>query len=158
MKMRYLIYFVVISFAIASCNKNNLSNIPQISLIYFGTSTSTDSFILNIDTPFLRFNIQDGNGNLGNDPTGSQRDIYIHDYRFDTFAGYFFPPFDQSIENPKNGITGTCTFIFLPAILTARTDSIHQKYGDTTHFALYIVDKAGHHSDTIYTKPIIMRP
>lgn len=155
MKIRYLFYMLLVSLAFASCQKNTVSKIPQISLLYFGP----DSIILNIDTAYLQFSIVDGDADLGNDPNGSQKDIYIKDFRFDTgYAGYFFPAIDQTIEDPKKGIEGKCLFLFTPDILTSRTDSAHIKYGDTTHFAFYIVDRAGHHSDTIITKNIIMRP
>lgn len=158
MKIRYLIYFIIISLAIASCQKSNdVSKIPQISLMYFGP----DSIIVNVDTAFLQFSITDGDADLGNDPTGAQKDIYIKDFRtgYDTgFAGYFFPAIDKSIEDPKKGIQGICLFMFTSYILSPRTDSVHLKYGDTTHFEFYIMDRAGHQSNHITTKNIIMRP
>ena len=159
MKIRYPVYILLVSLAFASCGKNNVSNIPQISLMYFGTRTSTDSFIYKADTPFLQFSLADGDADLGNGQPGPPYDIYIKDFRFDTgYVGYFFPTIDKSIENAKKGIQGMCTFLFTEYILTPRPDSIHVATGDTTHFELYMVDRAGHHSNHITTRNIIMRP
>ncbi len=160
MKVRYLFFLLFISVTIFSCQKsNNVSKIPHIALLYFGSGEGTDSIRLNFDTAFLQFSIVDGDADLGNDPNGSQKDIYIKDFRYDTgFAGYFFPAIDQSIEDPKKGIQGTCTFEFTPDILTSRSDSLHMATGDTTHFEVYIMDRAGHQSNHIVTGPIIMRP
>src|SRR4051812_35726975 len=101
MKIRYLFYFLFASVVFAACTKtNDVSKIPQISLMYFGP----DSMIINIDTPMLQFSLTDGDADLGNDPNGDLRDIYIKDFRYDTgFVGYFFPSIDVSIEDPKKG-------------------------------------------------------
>ncbi len=106
----------------------------------------------------MEFSFTDGDADLGNDPTGSQKDIYIKDARYDTFTGYFFPSIDRSIENPKKGMQGTCDFFFTPDILKSRTDTNHVLNGDTTHFEFYIVDRAGHQSNHQVTRTIIMRP
>ena len=155
MKTRYLLYILSFALAAASCQKNNVSKIPQIGLIYFGP----DVAIYKKDTPTLEFSITDGDGDLGNDPGSGQYDIYIKDFRFDTgYTGYYFPAIDRSIEDPKKGLTGTCIFEFTPDIFTYRDESLHNATGDTTKFAFYIMDRAGHHSDTLYTKSIIIRP
>ncbi len=143
--------------AFFSCQKNNnVSKIPQIGLIYFGSGEGTDSMRLNFDTAFLKFSIVDGDADLG---VGTHADIFIKDFRYDTgYVGYSFPTIDQTIEDPKKGIQGTCTFEFLPDILTSRSDSLHMATGDTTHFEVYIEDRAGNQSNHIVTGPIIMRP
>jgi hypothetical protein len=161
MKIRYLACLLLISMAVFSCQKtNNVSKIPHIGLLYFGSGEGTDSIIVGYDTAFLQFSIVDGDADLGNDPNGSQKDIYVKDFRYDTgFAGYFFPGIDQSIEDPKKGIQGTCTFEFIPPVdLTPRADSLHMAVGDTTHLEVYIVDRAGHQSNHIVTGSIIIRP
>jgi hypothetical protein len=102
---------------------------------------------------------------LGNDPNATtppvKYDIYVKDFRYDTagFIGYFFPAIDQSIEDPKKGIEGTCYFLFIgAAAITPRTDSLHTALGDTTHFEVYIMDRAGDTSNHIITPMIIVKP
>ena len=160
MKIRHVAYLLLSSVAVFSCTKSNdVSKIPQISLLYFGSGEGTDSMVLNIDTAFLEFSLVDGDGDIGNDPNGPNNDIFIKDFRYDTgYVGYHFPAVDQSIENSKKGIQGKCLFEFTPDLITTRPDSIHQATGDTTHYEVYIVDRAGHQSNHIVTGPIIMRP
>ena len=159
MKFRYLAFFSVIILALASCQKNAVSGIPSITFEYCGLSNGADTLAVNQDTPFLKFSIIDGDADLGNTPPGPPYDIYINDMRFDTgYAGFMFPSIDQSIEDPKKGIQGTCIFLFLPSILQPRGDSIHTFVADTVYYKVYILDRAGHHSDTITTTPLIIYP
>ncbi len=159
MKIRYVFYLSLIAVAVFSCQKSSdVSKIPQIGLIYFGSTQGADSIIQNIDTGLLQFSIVDGDADLGNSATGTQKDIYIKDSRYDTgYVGYFFPTIDQSIEDPKKGIQGICTFVFTPDMLSMRYDSLH-KAGDTVSLELYIVDRAGHQSNHIVTGKIYIRP
>ena len=160
MKKRYFVYFMVIVVAFASCQKTTMSNLPQISFKYFGSATGADSiFTALMDTAYLQFNLSDGDADLGNTPPGPPYDIYINDMRFDTgYQGYMFPTIDQTIENAKKGITGICTFLFTPAILAARGDSIHTFIADTVYFKVYILDRSGNHSDTITTPKLYILP
>ncbi len=158
MKIRSVFYFFILVIIFTSCQKNNLSNVPYISLKYFGY----DTIRIKYDTLFLDFLLTDGDGDLGNDPNSNPKkyDIYIKDFRFDTgYAGYYFPQIDKSIEIPSKGISGSCLFEFYsPDILNLRTDSIHTKFGDTTHFEFYIMDRAGHQSNHLITPTVYMIP
>jgi len=153
MKLLYsILALILIAAAFSACKKNTMSKIPEISLIAFGP----DSMSLALDTAYLVFHLQDGDADLGNDPTSTNYDIYIKDYRFDSgYVGYFFPTIDGSVENPNKGIQGTCTFLFPPGLIAYRQDSVHIKR-DTTHFELYIVDRAGNQSNHIITPNIIL--
>ena len=155
-KFRFFGVFLTCMVGFAACEKNTVSKIPAISLEYFGP----DIVKMSADTVFLEFAFTDGNADLGNDPNGTRYDIYIKDFRYDTgFVGYFFPSIDKSIEDAKKGLSGECLFeFFAPQILNARTDSIHTKYGDTTHFEFYIMDRAGDTSNHITTGSVIMFP
>ena len=101
MNIRSVVYLLLLSVVVFSCNKtNDVSKIPQISLLYFGAGDGTDSMVVNIDTAFLQFSLVDGDADIGNDPNGTQNDIFIKDFRFDTgYVGYHFPAIDQSIED-----------------------------------------------------------
>ncbi len=153
MKVRYILYLLAVTIVGASCQKNNMSKIPQITLKSFGPP----SVEVNKDTAFLVFSLQDGDADLGHDPRSGTYDIFIKDFRYDTgYAGYFFPEISDEVKDPNKGLKGTCTFMFAPFVLTPRLDSIHIATGDTTHFEVYIMDLAGNTSNHIITNSVIM--
>ncbi len=154
MNVRNVVCLLLLSFLASSCQKGKFSKIPQIELKYFGPEVVK----VNKDTCFLQFSLRDGDADLGNAQNNVKYDIYVRDFRFDTgYAGYYFPNFDHSIEDKNKGLTGTCTFMFTQYMLLPRTDSIHVATGDTTHFEVYIVDRAGHESNHIITSQVIMK-
>jgi len=111
------------------------------------------------DTVYIKFSIKDGDADLGNrDPSSTEFDIYVKDARYDTFQGYFFPEIAPAVEDPNKGLTGSCIFKILGALLYVRDDTVHMKYGDTTNFTLYIKDRAGNTSNEIKTQDLIIRP
>ena len=144
----------------AACDKNTVSKIPHISLTAFGP----DSFYLSAmggdSIAYMQFSFIDGDGDIGVDSSRSA--IFIKDSRYDT-AGFIKHPFpasiDASIENPRNGLTGSVLYLFTDdQALTARPDTLHQKTGDTASFEVYITDRARNESNHFTTRPIIMRP
>ena len=153
MKIIGLFFLVFLSVAFTACEKNTVSKIPSISLMAF---MPVDSMIVNIDTCYIEFSLTDGDGDIGNSPTSQ---IYIKDSRFDSlgFVNFSFPTIDGSIETPKYGLQGTCIFFPVPQP-TPRLDSIHLVTGDTLTYELYITDRAGHQSNHIITRPLIVRP
>lgn len=110
------------------------------------------------DTVYINFSFSDANADLGQNQPDTNYDLYLEDSRYDTFAGYYFPAIDQSIENPSEGISGTITFKQIAALIPIRPDSNHTKNGDTLFYELYIKDRAGHNSDTIKNTRLIVRP
>jgi hypothetical protein len=153
MIVRYVISILLVSVILASCQKNEVSKIPQIGLTYFGP----ERIRINQDTGFMQLSLTDGDADLGNIDPGYYYDIYIKDFRYDTgYAGYYFPTIDPAIKDPTKGLTGSCLFMFTPPVLSPRPDSIHTVNGDTTHFEVYIKDKAGHESNHIITPYIIL--
>jgi hypothetical protein len=140
---------------LSSCEKNEVSKIPQIGFLQFSPSIIKAGR----DTAFMQFSIRDGDADLGVSPGANKYDIYIKDLRFDSanFVGYLFPGIDPGILDPTKGITGTCTFLFIPKLLYARTDSpMHYRY-DTARFEVYIMDRAGNNSNPIITDPLVMQ-
>ena len=158
MKLRYLFIFLCTGFAVVSCKKpNEVSKIPQISLLRFASGDGSDSMLVNIDTVFLNFTITDGDADLGVPQPGPLYDIYIKDMRFGNFQGYYLPEFDKSIEDPKKGIVGNCEFQFGTDLLGPRTDHWHDSMKhDTTFIEFYVVDRAGHESNHLTTPKVIM--
>lgn len=138
----------------ASCEKNTMSKIPQISLKHAGP----DSMYANVDTAYIVFGFADGDADLGNDANTSA--VYVKDKRFDSagFIKYDFPDIDPNIEDPKKGITGTGYVILMSPPVVPRSDTLHMTFGDTTSFEMYITDRAGNESNHITTNQIIVRP
>lgn len=165
MNIRGIIGLFILSLVFASCQKNTTSKIPSIGLVGFGALDKGylkgNVIKINRDTAAMEFTLADGDADLGNDQTANgPRDIFIKDFRYDTgFVGYYFPIIDPpTIEDPKKGLTGDCVFLFTPYILSPRTDSLHLATGDTTHFEVYIKDRAGNESNHFVTSDIIMVP
>lgn len=137
----------------ASCEKNTMSKIPQISLKYAGP----DSMRANVDTAFIVFNFTDGDADLSGDTSSA---VFIMDKRFesDGYIRYDFPEIDPNILDPKKGVTGTGYVILMSPPVVPRTDTVHMTFGDTTSFEMYITDRAGNQSNHITTGQIIVRP
>ncbi len=149
MKARKLVALLSFFLVFASCAKNTVSKIPQISLIAFYPETEMTA---NIDTCFLQFNILDGDADIGNDSSSA---IYYIDSRFET-NGYLkadFPYIDPKSEDPQKGMNGTVLFIPNPAPVPRR-----DSFPDTFYYRFYVTDRARHHSDTITTHALIIKP
>lgn len=112
-----------------------------------------------LDTLFIKFYLEDGDADLGNDQSTTNYDIFLKDSRYDTgYGGYFFPYIDPAAENSTMGLKGTCTFKQLAAFIVPRNDTVHMKYGDTVQYELYIKDRAGHASNHITTPQLYIKP
>ncbi|MES2702513.1 MAG: hypothetical protein V4649_07735 [Bacteroidota bacterium] len=153
MKFRYFVPFLlVLVVAFSSCEKKTMSKIPLITLSYFGPG----QIKVNTDTAFLKFTLQDGDADLGQDQNNIDYDIYIKDARYDsTYIPYYFPEISPDIKDPKKGLEGSCIFKFTPDMIVPRFDSLH-KNSDTTSFEIYIMDRAGNKSNHIITPQIIV--
>lgn len=157
MKRRIALFFIML-FAFTACKKHSsISSVPSIAFV----SMTPDSIKQGSgeDTVYINFRLTDGDADLGNrDPASADYDIYIKDSRNDTFQGYFFPEIAQAVEDPAKGVTGTCVFKLLGALVYCRQDSLHLATGDTTHFELYIKDRAGNNSNHITTPDLRILP
>jgi len=143
-------FFIVLAalflFLLAACSKtNNISKIPQISaLSLFPDSIKAGS---SQDTVYLQFHFRDGDADIGNDPNGTNYDIFVIDSRHNDTTGYFFPPITNAIKDPSVGLEGDCTVIILAALIPV--DSTKQL--DTLHYTVYMQDQALHHSNVLTT-------
>jgi hypothetical protein len=147
-----LVLVSLVSLFWVSCQKNTVSKIPFIDLIAFGPDSSIR---VNLDTPFIQFHLVDGDADIGVDDNTSA--IFLLDSRFDSaYMKIPFPAIDGSIEDPKKGLEGKCTF-FPDPLPVPRDDSLHNVTGDTLYYRIFITDRAGHHSDTITTHSLIIK-
>jgi len=112
------------------------------------------------DSVFITFHLTDGDADLGNNPSGTNKDIFFIDSR-DTstvFYSSFFPNIPGELKDPKMGIDGDCIVFINSAFIGSRPDSLHQAVGDTLHFIIYIKDVAGHESNRITTPDLYLHP
>jgi hypothetical protein len=148
-----------------ACKKNTKSPIPEISFIALAPDTIHNGSYK--DTAFLSFGFKDGDGDLGRDPLKGEYDVFLRDSRYvhDTsFVNprFFFPTIPDDARDPINGLEGRGV-IALRAFgasysITPRQDTLHKLHGDTLTYQVWVVDQAGHISDTITTSPLYILP
>lgn len=146
---------------IVACKKNTNSVIPEISFISLAPdSIHGGSFK---DTAFLAFGFRDGDGDLGNDPALGMYDVFLRDSRYTQDTSYinsrfFFPTIPDDARDPVNGLEGKGIIALRAVYITPRQDTLHKLHGDTLTYQMWVVDRAGHVSDTIKTSPLYILP
>jgi hypothetical protein len=163
MKLWPLLLLLVCLSGIWACKKNSSTSTPSISFINFTRDTVHGGSYK--DTAFLNFGFKDGDGDLGNDPTTGQYDVFLHDSRNTSFGNpypvlrFFFPPIPGEALDPYTGaIEGRGTVALRAIYITPRQDTLHKLHSDTVVYKMWVVDKAQHVSDTITTTPLIIIP
>jgi hypothetical protein len=114
----------------------------------------------NSDSIFIYLKFTDGDGDLGFEAEDSLPNLFVIDSRTDNIA--------ESIKIPKlpdtgtgNGVSGeielklytTCCLFSDNIPPCSVIDNIPT---DTLYYKIYMIDRAGHSSDTVYTDPIIL--
>lgn len=114
----------------------------------------------NSDSIYIYLKFTDGDGDIGSESTDSLPNLFVIDSRTGNSA--------ESIKIPKlpetgsgNGIEGeielklytTCCLFDNNIPPCSVIDGIPQ---DTLFYKIYLKDRAGHTSDTVYTDPIIL--
>ena len=149
-------FFATLIIVADACRKagSNHSVIPHINFI--ALQPDTIHLNSNEDTTFLSFDFTDGDGDLGNDPTSGNYDVFLRDSRDTSFAimRYFFPKIPDGAVDPIDGIKGTGVIAIRALTINPRTDTLHVLHGDTATFKMWVADRAGHISDTITTSPL----
>jgi hypothetical protein len=126
-----------------------MTNVPQIGFYVMNPEVVR----INRDTCILIFNFNDGDADV------TKGAIYIRDLRFDTAEPviYNFPAdIDESMLDPKKGVTGKCTILLTPDKVSPRLDSVHLKFGDTTSFEVYVKDAKNNKSNSFITPSLKM--
>jgi hypothetical protein len=141
-----------------ACKGNSKSPIPEISFIALAPDTVHGGSYK--DTTFLAFGFKDGDGDLGNDQTTGQYDVFLKDNRDDIFPiqRYFFPPIPDDARDPAEGLEGRGVIALRAIYITPRQDTLHKLHSDTVRYKMWVVDRAGHVSDTIETTPLYIIP
>ncbi|MBS1780737.1 MAG: hypothetical protein JST70_15520 [Bacteroidetes bacterium] len=154
MKVR-LILLAVFAISLGACKKQNSNS--STPFVYFESLTPNSVTASSPkDTVFISFKVVDGDGDLGNDPTSGNHDVYLIDTRVNQANPYFFPSIPSDLQNAKDGITAHCTVKVIAALfLQKRNDTAHL-LADTVVYKIYVKDRAGHNSDTITAPPIYL--
>ena len=141
-----------------SCRKSDNSPIPYLEFISLSPDTIKGGSIR--DTAFLTFNFSDGDGDLGNDVTQGDYDVYLRDMRDSAFQiiRYPFPHIPDEAVDPVDGVKGTGAIALYGADLIPRQDTIHKFRGDTLVYQMWIMDRAKNQSNIITTTPLYIRP
>ncbi len=112
-------------------------------------SVTPDSCHQTTDTVVFKINFTDGDGDLGVKQGENTADFFMTDSR----TGFVYSnliPFVEPIGNIK-AISGNFTY---STVLSCRPN--HPGF-DTTSYSIYIVDRAGHQSNTVTTPPIVLK-
>ncbi len=152
-----LLFFLII---LSSCvSKPEFPDIPHLEF----TGMDKNSMLqgdFNSDSIFIYLKFTDGDGDIGFETTDSLPNLFVIDSRTNNIA--------ESIKIPKlpdtgtgNGVSGeielklytTCCLFKDNIPPCSVIDNIPY---DTLYYKIYLIDRAGNSSDTVYTDPIIL--
>jgi hypothetical protein len=153
MKWQLILLLLLISGGYAGCSKKQSGFAKEPHIEYRGISTRRIQAGSSKDTLFISFRFRDGDADLGNDATSGNYDIFLTDERDGMLYTFFFPRISDDVRNPERGMEGECTFFLLGAFITLRPD--HPDL-DTVRYSLYIRDRAGNQSNTVYTEDVYL--
>ena len=148
MKWQPILLLLLVSGGYTACTKKQSGFAREPHIEFQGLSPQVIRAGSGEDTLFISFDFKDGDADLGNDAASGNYDIFMKDERDATEYTFFFPKISDEVRNPDKGMQGTCTFYLLGAFITLRPDHPER---DTTSYSLYIKDRAGNQSNTIYT-------
>jgi hypothetical protein len=158
MKLRIACLWVLLVVGNIACTKKSPYPIqPVISNIGITPTTVKTTSVQ--DTLFITFRFTDGDGDIGNSTTAMPvvYDIYLIDSRYDSVTlSYFFPNIPSNLQSTTQGLAGLCMLSIPAPFIPMRSDSTHTHW-DTVHFCVYMIDRAGHHSDTLTTQDLYLK-
>jgi hypothetical protein len=151
----YLVLMATATLILGACKKKaNIGTSPIITYQRLVPNTVQSGSAK--DTVNIIFTIQDGDGDIGNDPQTGVHDIYLKDSRSNQENPYFLPTIPSDAIIPGEGINAACTLrVYASLFLLLRPD---HPDGDTLDYEIYVKDKAGHKSNVIKTDKIYITP
>jgi len=158
---RILVLSIIALLAITACDKKPSDYFPVEPQIYYKSINKNiiDPTALE-DTLKISLEFTDGDGDLGTDAQEQTLSIFLKDSR-DTSASsvikYPFP-YIPPYMRPKNGSLQGSININLGSENFSIKDSLHLALrADTLFFRIYVMDNAGHVSDTVNTDTIYLK-
>lgn len=158
--MRYLLVILFSNIVLWSCSTPpDYPDEPVITFERISKDTLRQSD-LNIDSLFLTFSYTDGDGDLGFSDSDTSQSIFVIDSRTGFIQDRYKLP-EIPDQGTANGIFGevklmlyTTCCLFPQGIPPCSRPQAYPT--DTVTFEVYMVDRAGNHSNTITTPPIIL--
>ena len=141
-------------FMAASCTKTETKTGQTAQTISATPSITFDSIspivaIKYQDTIRIVISYKDGDGDLGQDSTDS-KNLFVTDSRNNVTSQFRIPQLAPTGANIA--IEGNLDIVLPAQIFTNDNDSV-----ETASYSIYIMDRAGHHSDTVTTTPITIK-
>jgi hypothetical protein len=144
---------------LASCSKSDTApQAPTISL--YGLSANTVRSGAIEDTLIISLQVSDPNGDLSSEDGTGKQDVILIDSRhagsdLDTLR-FNLPAIPKAVNDASKGISGRADIMICAGIyLFQRDDHLD---GDTLHFDIHVLDRAGHESNVITTPDIYLTP
>lgn len=132
--------------ALPSCKKDTgISPVPSISF----DSISPNPAIKYRDTILIVISYTDGDGDLGID-SADVKNLFVTDSRNNVVSEFRIPQLAPT--GATIAIQGNLDVVLPPQIFINDNDST-----ETVSYSLYIVDRAGHKSNTITTKSLVIK-
>ena len=154
MSRLFIVIACVVLVSFYSCKKALYSTIPTIEQLKLSKQTlkSNDPK----DSLLISFYVYDGDADLGVDRNSGSYDIYMDESRTIQNLRFYFPEINGAIPGAGKGIEGLCN-VYITGKLLKIDSTVFPKSADTLYLKVYVVDKAGHKSNTLFTNPIYLK-
>ena len=154
MSRLFIVIACVALFPFFSCKKALYRVVPTIEQLKMSKNTlkSNDPK----DSLLISFYVYDGDADLGVDRNSGSYDIYMDESRTIQNLRFYFPEINGAIPGAGKGIEGLCN-VYITGKQLKIDSTVFPKSADTLYLKVYVVDKAGHKSNTLFTNPIYLK-
>ena len=144
-KVAALVLLLALMAFIPSCKKDSgISVVPSITF----DSISPNPAIKYQDSILIVISYVDGDGDLGID-SADVKNLFITDSRNGVVSQFRIPQLAPTGANIA--IEGNLDIVLPPQLFTNDNDTT-----ETATYSIYVVDRAGHKSNTVTTKPLVI--
>jgi hypothetical protein len=150
----FLIVTSIILLSFYSCKKALYSVFPTIEQLKLSKQTLQSNNPK--DSLLISFYVYDGDADLGVDRNSGSYDIYMDESRTIQNLRLYFPEINGAIPGAGKGIEGLCN-VYITGKQLKIDSTFVPKSADTLYLKVYVVDKAGHKSNTLFTNPIYLK-
>jgi hypothetical protein len=141
--MKKYVFYLLISFILFSqCKKEELVETKDSKPMIEFLNINSDTFLEFKDSVVITIGYSDGNGDLGYE-NADLTSVFIKDNRLENYDEYYLKPL--SPPNSKIPISGKLQLLLPPLFI------LGPGIQETTRFEIYIKDKSGNRSNTVFT-------
>ncbi len=114
------------------------------------------------DTIYVTIGFTDGDGDIGREDTDNTIDLFVTDLRTGITDNTYKVPYVPELGS-GNGISGTITFQLYATCCIfdepgyVPCEDVAPAPFDTVRYEIYLIDRAGHVSNTVQTEPIFIQ-